>query len=87
MIGTIWTRILAAIAGLGWVKPWHMFLAAFMAWTGYVGAKAYVWGEKAVVERSKKEGAKNAKASAQAHDRARSPGSADRVRAQYCRDC
>lgn len=69
------------------LKPWHIIVAAFVAWTGIVGVKAYRKGGEAVIEASKIEGKKNEKAAAKAHERARAPGAADRLRDSACRDC
>ena len=46
-------------------------------------------GEARVVERSKEQGKANAKKADKAHERARAPGSADRLRAdpRTCPDC
>lgn len=81
------TTILASLAFLKGLKPWHIMLAAFFAWTGIVGVKAYRKGGEAVIEASRIEGKKNEKAAAKAHERARAPGSADRLRNSACRDC
>lgn len=73
-----WTRFL---------QPWHILVAAFAVWTGIVGVKAYKKGGEAVIEASKIEGKKNEKVAAKAHERARAPGAAERLRKDSCRDC
>lgn len=81
------TLIVSAFAFLRGLQPWHIMVAAFVAWTGIVGVKAYRKGGEAVVERSKAQGKKNEKQAAKAHERARAPGAAERLREQACRDC
>lgn len=73
-----WTRFL---------KPWHIIGLCLAAWTGIVGVKAYNAGGAAVIEDSKKEGKKNEIKSAKAHEKAKAPGAADRLRSTSCRDC
>lgn len=73
-----WTRFL---------QPWHIIVAAFVAWTGIVGVKAYRKGGEAVIEASKVEGKKNEIKAAKAHERARAPGAAERLMKDSCRDC
>ena len=81
------TAILSAMAILRAMKPWHIMLAAIGFWTGFVGMKAYMAGKSAVIEQSKVEGKKNEEQAARAHQRARAPGSAERLRKTDCRDC
>lgn len=80
--------IIGWLAFLRFLKPWHILAAAFAVWTGIVGVKAYRKGGEAVIEASKAEGKKNEKIAAKAHDRARAPGAAERLRNKTdCRDC
>jgi hypothetical protein len=44
-------------------------------------------GEARVIERSQKQGKANERKAAKAHERARAPGAADRLRRDACRDC
>lgn len=44
-------------------------------------------GEARVIERSHRQGKANERQAAKAHDRARAPGAADRLRRDACRDC
>lgn len=44
-------------------------------------------GEARVIERSQKQGKINAQKSAKAHEKARTPGAADRLLRDSCRDC
>lgn len=81
------TAILASLAFLKALKPWHIMLAAFFAWTGIVGVKAYRKGGEAVIETAKEQGKVNAEKSAKIHEKARTPGAADRLRRDACRDC
>ncbi len=79
--------IIAPLAFLRFLQPWHIIVAAFVAWTGIVGVKAYRKGGEAVIEASKVEGKKNEKLAAKAHEKAKAPGAADRLRRDSCRDC
>lgn len=79
--------MLGPLSFLSVVKPWHFIVAGFMAWTSIVGVKAYRKGGEAVIERSKTQGKINAQKSAKAHEKARTPGAADRLLRDSCRDC
>ena len=79
--------ILGPLAFLSDLKPWHFIVAGLLAWTGIVGTKAYRAGGNAVIEHSKIEGKKNEAQASRAHERARAPGAADRLRKTDCRDC
>lgn len=76
-----------ALAFVRLLKPWHLLAIGFAVWTGIVGVKAYRKGGEAVIAASKEEGKKNEKAAAKAHERAKAPGAADRLRSSSCRDC
>lgn len=81
------TALVAAFAFLKGIKPWQIMTAAFLAWTGIVGVKAYRKGGEAVIERAKEQGKVNAEKSRKAHEKARQPGAADRLMRDSCRDC
>jgi hypothetical protein len=69
--------------------PLQIATAAILAFGAYKANNAYQQykGGQAVIAKSQKAGkAANAKAQ-KSHAAARKPGSADRLRRQYCRDC
>ena len=81
------TTLMAVLTAVRRLRPWQIMVAALVAWSGLVGVKAYKRGGEAVISRAKEQGTKNAVKAAKAHDRAKAPGSAERLRRDACRDC
>lgn len=81
------TAILASLAFLRGLKPWHFIAAGFVAWSGIVGVKAYRAGQAAVYVEEKKRAIKAEATSATEHKKAQAPGAADRLLKGSCRDC
>lgn len=83
----ITTGLLSALAFLRGLKPWHFIVAAIAAWSTLVATKAYRAGSNAVVTASVEASKKSAVKAEKAHQAAKSPGAADRLRKDACRDC
>lgn len=81
------TTILASLAFLRGLKPWHFIVAGLVAWSGIVATKAYRLGETRVVAKSEKANKSAAAKAGQAHAAAKAPGAADRLLKDACRDC
>ncbi len=63
------------------------FVLAFVGGVAYYNESQKMKGEARVIERSKTQGKANERKAAKAHERARAPGAADRLRRDACRDC
>lgn len=83
----ITTSLLSALAFLRGLKPWHFIVAAVAAWSTLVAAKAYRAGRNAVVTASVEASKKSEAKAEKAHQAARAPGAAERLRKDACRDC
>jgi len=81
--------MLSILAALWGSKPLRWAASAFIALAAYNGWKYHqrsIGGEQVITKSAKAGKVNNAKA-AKSHTDAQRPGSADRVRRLYCRDC
>mgnify|MGYP001013622262 CR=1 FL=1 len=79
LLGRFWWQIPAALA----------CVTIVLTWDSSRKAKWVETGKREIVQASEKQGAQNAAAAEKAHDTAKRPGAADRLRkdARTCPDC
>lgn len=82
----IWLRALLGTSN-GWLAGVLAALVAFVGWTYSQRAIGRAQGSASVVSEINKQTEKTSEKARKARAAARAPGSADRLRKSFCRDC